>query len=62
VILTKYPDLPWRDIIGMRSKLVHAYFGIKMDVVWQTVQEDLPSLVKSLGSILEEEREQTEDD
>ena len=38
-ILTKYPVLPWRDIIGMRNKLVHAYFGVKMVVIWQTLSK-----------------------
>ncbi|MBK6647925.1 MAG: DUF86 domain-containing protein [Anaerolineales bacterium] len=51
----KYPELPWREIIGMRNKLVHAYFGIKMAVIWQTIQEDLPLIAKSLAEIIEKE-------
>jgi uncharacterized protein with HEPN domain len=35
----------------MRNKLVHNYFGINMEVVWQTIQEDLPELIKALQSI-----------
>ena len=44
----EYPDIPWRDVIGMRNQLVHEYFKIDYDVVWQTVKEDLPSLVEAL--------------
>ena len=40
--------IPWQDIIGMRNRLVHAYFDVNLDVVWQTVQEDLPALVEAL--------------
>jgi len=37
------PDMPWEDIIGMRHRLVHAYFDINLDIVWRTVGEDLPA-------------------
>ncbi len=42
------PAIPWADIIGMRIRLVHAYFAIDLDIVWQTVQEDLPTLITQL--------------
>ena len=41
-------------MVGMRNRLVHAYFGINLDVIWQTVQQDLPSLMQSLERALEE--------
>lgn len=47
-IRKRYPDVPWRDIIGMRNKLIHEYFGIKKLVVWSTVVEDIPSLKKEI--------------
>ena len=37
--------VPWDDIIGMRHRLVHAYFDINLDVLWKTVQDDLPILI-----------------
>ena len=46
------PDIPWDDIIGMRHRLVHAYFDINLDILWKTVQEDLQSLVEALEDIL----------
>ncbi len=39
----KYPKIPWRDIAGMRDKVVHEYFGINLKVVWKTVKEDIPT-------------------
>jgi uncharacterized protein with HEPN domain len=38
------PDIPWHKIIGMRNILVHDYFAIDLDAVWNTVQRDIPSL------------------
>ncbi len=48
----KLPEIPWDDIIGMRHRLVHAYFDINLDILWQTVQNDLPPLVERLGAYL----------
>ncbi len=42
------PGVPWADMIGMRHRLVHAYYDINLDVLWQTVQHDLPLLVEAL--------------
>jgi uncharacterized protein with HEPN domain len=50
-VRSNYPRVPWREVKGMRNKLVHNYFGINMEVVWQTVQEDLPELVEALKSV-----------
>jgi uncharacterized protein with HEPN domain len=41
-------------MVGMRNRLVHAYFGINLDVIWQTVQQDLPPLIDSLERALQE--------
>lgn len=48
------PRIPWEDIIGMRHRLVHAYFDINLDILWQTVQEDLPPLLQALCNALRE--------
>lgn len=44
--------IPWEDIIGMRHRLVHAYFDINLDILWQTVQEDLPALIALLEPLV----------
>lgn len=46
------PELPWADITGMRHRLVHAYFDIDLDVLWQTIVQDLPPLIQSLSTAL----------
>ena len=46
------PDIPWDDIIGTRHRLVHAYFDINLDILWRTVQDDLPALLKVLESCI----------
>jgi uncharacterized protein with HEPN domain len=51
----KYPNVPWRDISGMRDKLVHRYFGVNMEVVWQTVNEDLPFIIDVIANMIEKE-------
>lgn len=44
----QYAQIPWGDIIGMRNRLIHAYFNINLDVVWKTVTRDIPSLLNAL--------------
>ncbi len=39
------PEIPWESIVGMRNRLVHAYFDVNLDIVWKTVQEVLPELI-----------------
>lgn len=46
------PQIPWPQIISMRNRLTHAYFDIDTDVVWQTVIEDLPELIRELEAIV----------
>jgi len=47
------PDIPWREITGMRNKLTHEYFGVNTKVVWRTVHEDLPVIIPLLRKMLE---------
>ncbi|MDK2890118.1 MAG: hypothetical protein PWR21_750 [Methanoculleus sp.] len=44
------PDIPWSDIIGMRNVLIHHYFGIDRDAVWNVVERDLPDLKSQILS------------
>lgn len=44
--------IPWTDIVGMRNRLVHAYFDINLDILWETVHDDLPILNAQLEPLL----------
>ena len=45
------PQIPWEYIVGMRNRLVHAYFDINLDIVWRTVKEELPGLIENIEKI-----------
>lgn len=46
------PHIPWAQIVGMRNRLIHAYFDINLNLVWDTLADDLPPLVQTLTQIL----------
>ena len=48
------PGVPWPEIVAMRNRLVHVYFDVNLDVVWETVRQDLPPLVAALQGALNE--------
>ncbi len=48
-----HPEIPWKEMAGMRDKLVHEYFGIRHDVVWETIMVRLPQLKSLIKELLE---------
>lgn len=50
--LTAHPQLPWAPMRGIRNKVVHDYFDVAWDVVWDTVKQDLPPLLEQIQSLL----------
>ena len=52
-----HPDLPWPKIIGMRNRLVHAYFEVNLERVWDTVRRDIPALISQLEPLVPPETE-----
>lgn len=48
----KHPSIPWAAIKAMRNVLVHFYFGVNLDKVWRTVEEDLPILKGQISAVL----------
>ena len=48
----EYPQIPWKEIAGTRNKTIHEYFGIDEEILWKTIEEDLPLFKKQIAEIL----------
>jgi uncharacterized protein with HEPN domain len=52
--VAQFGRIPWQDIVGMRHRLIHGYFDVDVEIVWNTVQADLPPLVALLENALQD--------
>ena len=53
-ISSKYPEVPWRKMAGIRDKIIHFYFGLNFKIIWDTVKEDIPRLKPLIIKICDE--------
>jgi uncharacterized protein with HEPN domain len=53
-IRDQYPRIPWREMAGMRDRLIHSYFGVDYGLIWKTIQERLPRARRDLEMIRNE--------
>ncbi|HEY5220866.1 MAG TPA: DUF86 domain-containing protein [Candidatus Paceibacterota bacterium] len=51
-VTATHPDIPWEKMIGMRNKVIHEYFGVDEEILWKTIQEDLPMFREQIAKIL----------
>jgi uncharacterized protein with HEPN domain len=51
-VKNRYPQIPWKEMAGMRDKVIHEYFGVDLKRVWSTVNNDIPSLKTDFEKIL----------
>jgi uncharacterized protein with HEPN domain len=54
----KYSTIPWSQVIGMRNRLIHGYDSVDLDILWDTIEVDLPPLIAELENILGEAGEE----
>ena len=57
----KYPEIPWKRMTGMRDKLIHEYFGIDLEIVWEVVTNELPPIKPLIQKVVENIENETED-
>ena len=50
----RFNDIEWRDIVDFRNLLIHEYFGVDIDIVWNTIHEDLPKLKSVIDTAIQE--------
>ena len=53
-VKTKYPKIEWKKIAGTRDTIIHAYFSVDLDIVWNIIKKDLPKLKRQMEKIKEE--------
>ena len=54
----QYPRIPWREIIGMRNRLIHGYDSIDSEIMWQILTKDIPALIPELQKMMDSPEEQ----
>lgn len=53
-VRARYPEIPWKDIAGLRDVLIHGYFGVKVERIWKVIEEDVPKLKNSMNLVYQD--------
>ena len=48
----QHPDIPWKQIAGMRDEMIHEYFGVDVNIVWKVIERHIPTLSQKINSLL----------
>ena len=49
---SKHPDIQWKAILGMRNRVIHEYFRVDLDILWQTIQNDIKPLINQIRPLI----------
>ena len=49
----EYPAIPWRQMISLRNRMIHAYFNVNLQIIWEIIQGDIPNLKQDMMRVLE---------
>jgi len=52
-IRNDYPHIPWRQMIGLRNRMIHAYFNVNLQIIWEIVKGDIPDLKQKMKQLLD---------
>jgi uncharacterized protein with HEPN domain len=50
---SREPQIPWKQVAGMRDKVIHDYFGVNLEIVWGVIEKELPKLGRAIKALLE---------
>lgn len=61
-VTSKYPELPWKKMYGLRNLIAHEYFGIDYENIWKIISDELPNNIQDLESAIKEEKKSESSD